>query len=103
MLRLTSRGIIVERLRPGEGEREQHADDEREQITAEDLGRRHGDVGPPVVVAGEQRLAGVDRRRHDELRHVAELDEQVPDDEQRKVRSHRHQRSCPAIVERGHR
>src|SRR5450432_851010 len=93
----------LERLRPGECEREQHAGHQCDEVAAVDLGRRDAHVAPPVVVGRGQRLGGVDGRRHHELRHVAELDEQIPDEQQREMRGHRHERSRPAAVERGHR
>ena len=39
-----------ERLRPGEHQREQHADHQRQEVAAEDLGGGDRDVAPPVVV-----------------------------------------------------
>src|SRR6266540_2442354 len=52
-----------------------------ENIAAEDFDRRHGDVFRPAIVRHEQRVHRLVGRRHDEFRHLAELDEEIPRDE----------------------
>ncbi len=78
----------LERLRPREKQRQQHTDAERQRIAAEDLGAGDQRVGPPAVVRHTEGAEGVDRRRHDVLRHVGQPHEQIPGQQQQQVRGY---------------
>jgi hypothetical protein len=79
---------------------ERDAHRQREEVATENLGGGDREVGPPAVVRLQQRVQRIDRRGHDEFRHVAERDEQVPGKQQRQVR-HDRQRSALEIFAHG--
>ena len=79
----------LEQAEPGEQQRSADADDDGERVAGENLGRRHRDVLQPAVVRHEQRQDGVVGRRHHELRHLAEHDEEMPRRHQREMARHR--------------
>src|SRR5205814_4747010 len=83
-------------------ERERHADDEGEEVAAEDLRAGDRDIGPPAVMRLEERVERRRRRGHDELRHVAQPHEEIPGDDEREMREHRERPAPELCVHESH-
>src|SRR5262249_16381765 len=79
----------LEPAEPGEEERGADAEDDGENIAAENLDGRHRDVFGPAIIRHQQRLNRVVGRGHDEFRHLAELDEEIPRRDQPAMAPHR--------------